>query len=329
MSDSTVNDVLRRILVTSDPELILSTVDQMDFRAQRVSPAVALPMRKLQEQRDVVAFAASAPVPALEAMIQVMALETLEHVVEALGEHAEHPSLEQLRDALSAVRAAGAPQTALLCVLGLAIAEQFPAARHCRTLIDEDPDFALREAPAAPERKSLLQPKVVSDEVREQRRARRAAQKPKKSAPPPPRRSKAPVAEPRAEVTPAPSATDPVTARRRARVTPRHARLVDVEHELAGSVVVVSVPFDAVDPTVPEQKEKERPAVVIGASSDVLLVRGIYSHQKIGRRVFGPWRRLELSHVSYVADDATLVAMPATPLKPIGRLTDEEWNALW
>jgi len=40
------------------------------------------------------------------------------------------------------------------------------------------------------------------------------------------------------------------------------------------------VPFDATDPSAPEQKSKERPALVVAASADSLLVRPIYSAKR-------------------------------------------------
>ncbi|MEO9181147.1 MAG: hypothetical protein ABI298_05810, partial [Acidimicrobiales bacterium] len=83
------------------------------------------------------------------------------------------------------------------------------------------------------------------------------------------------------------------------------------------------------DPSVPEQKAKERPALVVGASDGVLLVRPIYTNSSPTRTTFIAWRRLGLDHVCYV-DDAR-VAVPVTSvdsLERLGRLSDQEWNAL-
>jgi hypothetical protein len=112
-------------------------------------------------------------------------------------------------------------------------------------------------------------------------------------------------------------------------LTPSESERFDAEHALAGTVVLVEVPFDSVDPLVPEQTSKERPALVVGASDDALLVRPIYSNSSPTRVTFGAWRRLGLDHVCYI-DDAR-VAVPVTTansLERLGRLSDEEWNAL-
>src|ERR1019366_10635351 len=71
-------------------------------------------------------------------------------------------------------------------------------------------------------------------------------------------------------------------------------------HPLAGWVVTTEVPFDNVDPVIPEQQSKIRPAVVVAASDEGLLVRGIYTDASPTRSLFSPWRRLGLDHVSYV-----------------------------
>ena len=59
-----------------------------------------MPLRSLQQKRDVVNFAASAPIAAVRAMLEVLAIEPLEKVVEQLGEHAESPTFDQLSEAI-------------------------------------------------------------------------------------------------------------------------------------------------------------------------------------------------------------------------------------
>jgi hypothetical protein len=110
--------------------------------------------------------------------------------------------------------------------------------------------------------------------------------------------------------------------------TPAELDRFDPEHALSGTVVIVDVPFDAMDPAVPEQNSKERPALVVAASADALLVRPIYSSAAPTRSILQAWRRLGLDHVCYV-DDARVVlsVTPGEPLERVGRLTDQEWNA--
>ena len=119
-----------------------------------------------------------------------------------------------------------------------------------------------------------------------------------------------------------------VVTRRAVTLTPAEATLFDPHHSLAGSVVTTEVPFDAVDPDIPEQQSKVRPAVVLAASEQGLLVRGIYSNPSPSRRVFSPWRRLGLDHVSYV-DDARNAVAADTEVTRLGILSDEEWNSLF
>jgi hypothetical protein len=99
---------------------------------------------------------------------------------------------------------------------------------------------------------------------------------------------------------------------------------------LAGAVVIVDVPFDVLDPLAPEQKSKERPAVVVAANDDTMLVRPVYSSAAPTRTVLSAWRRLGLDHVCYVDDARVALALSsAASLERVGRLSDEEWNALF
>ncbi|HEY5437670.1 MAG TPA: hypothetical protein VIJ99_02085 [Acidimicrobiales bacterium] len=120
-----------------------------------------------------------------------------------------------------------------------------------------------------------------------------------------------------------------VVERRRVLLTPSEIERFDPDDVLTGTVVIAEVPFDSTDPSVPEQKAKERPSLVVGASDSALLVRPIYSNPSPTRVTFGAWRRLGLDHVCYV-DDARVV-VPVTSvdsLERLGRLSDPEWNAL-
>jgi hypothetical protein len=112
-------------------------------------------------------------------------------------------------------------------------------------------------------------------------------------------------------------------------LTPLESSRYDVDHPLVGTVVLVDVPFDAVDPDQPEATSKERPALVVAVSKDDVLVRPIYSNQAPSRSVFQPWRRVGLDHVSFIDDARVGVPVASTESqRPLAQLTVDEWNAL-
>ena len=329
-------DIVRRSLIKIDAARVLGVVDELDLRpGARVTAVVGVPLRSLQQRRDVAAFAASAPVPAVRALLEVIALEPLDRVVGALGEHAESPTYEQLSAALDALVASGMGDDDVVAVLCFAIGESFPAAAHCRRLLEEREAWRLPELAAAPSAGPSTV-RGVDPAVKEARRQRREAQRRKKPATPPPTRHAKAVKVPRSE-TPASPALAPATpmaaassvlGRRSARLTPRELALFDGAHPLVGSIVLADVPYDAIDPAAEEASAKERPALVVAASESGALVRGIYSQQFVNRHVFTPWRRLQLDHVSYISDERVAVEW-ASPLVTLGELTDEEWNGLF
>ena len=294
---------------------------------------VGVPLRQLQQRRDVEAFATSAPTAAVRALLEVIAMTPLEKVIELLGDHAEHPSYEQLADAIDLFLAGGGSTDDALSVLAYAIGDGFPAAVHCRRLLSERERFALPELPDAQTPTVLAPPREVSPEIREQRRRRREEEKHRKKIATPPRAPRS--ARPKNSTPPRPSvSTTPVAphvpeARRRALLTPLEESRFDPDHPLAGSVVVVEVPFDTPDPDQPDVTSKERPVLVLAASSDELLVRALYSQTSPTRSIFGAWRRIGLDHVSYVDDARVVVAQGPEPLRPLGQLTTAEWNSLF
>ncbi len=83
---SSANLVMRAALIKMDPAHVVEFVDQLDLRANaKVSPVVGVPLRQLQQRRDVEAFAANAPLAAVRGLLEVMALTPLERVIELLG----------------------------------------------------------------------------------------------------------------------------------------------------------------------------------------------------------------------------------------------------
>ena len=329
-------EILRRGLLKIEPSTVLSAVDSLDLRASnKISAVVGVPLRALQQRRDVATFAQSAPIAAVNAMMEILASGPLDEVVKELGEHAGAPSLEQLSDAIDQLVTRGATSDDIVALLSFAIGEDFPASPHCRRLLEERSELKLPPLPdvAAPGR--LVVPKEVDPEVRAQRRARRDAQKQQKkkvvSSPHPTRPAKVkrtPTVSPVVSEVTREVLASPAPARRRIPLTPAEATRFSAEHPLAGAVVLVEVPFSSIDPQLPEMQAKERPALVVAASESGVLVRGIYSSPFSDRSLFQPWRRLHLDHVCYLGDERIAIDTGVRKLEELGRLSDDEWNAL-
>jgi hypothetical protein len=333
-SASSPSVVVRAALLKIDPAHVLSVVDSLDLRANaKVSAVVGVPLRQLQQRRDVEVFVTSAPLAAARALLEVMAMAPLERVIELLGDHAEHPTYEQLSTAIDQYLADGGSTDDALSVLAYAIGEAFPAAAQCRQLMSEREEFTLPEIPEVHAATVLAAPREVSPEIREQRKQRREEEKRRKKTMTPPRapRSAKPKnsAPPRPSAAIAPVAPSAPESRRRAPLTPLEESRFDVDHPLAGSIVVMEVPFDALDALQPDVTSKERPVLVVAAASDELLVRPLYSQTSPTRSIFAPWRRVGLDHVSYIDDGRLALSLGSEPLRPLGQLTTAEWNALF
>jgi len=328
-------EIVRRTFLKFDPTVVLAAVDSIDLRGHgKVSAVVGIPLRTLQQRRDVVTFATSAPLAALRGLLEVMAMTPLEKVVEALGDHSDSPSFEQLSRAVDAIRTDGLDIDDVVAVLAFAIIEEFPAAGHCRRLLIEREELQLPELMDPAAATSLIVPKEIDPKIREQRRARREAEKQRKKGPSSVRPTRpvkvkrsAPATVRLPEVRDQVQSSPPTGARRQVSLTPAELERFDPEHPLAGSVVLADIPFNAMDPSLPEQKSKERPALVVAASADAVLVRGIFSNPLASRSLFQAWRRLGLDHVCYLDDERVSVAVSVDSLPRLGQLTDQEWNA--
>ena len=333
---SSAIETVRRAFLKIDSTSVLRVVDGLDLRGHaRISAVVGVPLRNLQQKREVAIFAATAPIAALRALLELLAMEPLEKVVEALGAHADTPNFNQLSAAIDVVRASGSSVDDIIALLAFAVVEEFPAAPHCRLLLEERPEFQLPELPDVVVTASMLAPKATDPQVREQRRLRREQEKLRKRAPTSVRASRSVKVKAASAATRSASVVTAVPMmkgegeRRRITLTPSEAVRFDPEHVLAGSVVIVDVPFDSLDPLTPEVKSKERPALVVAANAEAVLVRPVYSNPSPSRSVFQPWRRLGLDHLSYVDDTKVALMVPAPELLPrLGRLDDQEWNAL-
>jgi len=330
------NEYVRRGLLKIDETTVLAAVDSLNLRgASKVSAVVGLPLRTLQQRRDVAAFCAGAPIAAVRALLELLAVTPLERIIAALGDHADTPTYEQMVAAVDHLVADGATVDEIVAVLAFAIGEEFPAAPHCRRVLDERLEFELPELPDVASTGSLLDMKEIDPEVRNQRRARREAervsrQQRKKSVPSrPPRPAKVKAVTAKLDQSPAPKPAEPVagSGRRQLTLTPSEAGAFATAHPLVGAVVLVEIPFDSVDPATPELHSKERPALVVGVSANELLVRGIYSNPSPARLLFTPWRRLGLDHVSFVDSARNAIARTdVIEFGSLGRLSDDEWN---
>ena len=332
---SSANDMVRRGLLKISDVTVLTTVDSLNLKGNnRLQAVVGMPLRTLQQRRDVVTFATTAPMAAVKGLLELLALVPLEQVVEALGEHADAPSYEQLSAALDGLITNGATTDEVVALLTFAIGEGFPAAPHCRRLLEEREELWLPELPELASSSSLLTPKEVDAQVREQRRLRREQEKSKKKATG--ARAVKPVKSKRThkESSPVSLVIAPfgssleLVERRRILLTPGELARFSPDHPLVGTVVLVDIPYSAVDPEVPEQKSKQRPAVVVAASAEGVLVQGVYTNPSSTRVLFQPWRRLGLDHVCYVEGVRVSISIGLDGLDRIGKLADDEWNSL-
>jgi hypothetical protein len=265
-------------------------------------------------------------------LLEVLALAPLEKVVEHLGEHADDPSFEQLSGAIDAFLEAGGTLDEVLVVLAFAIAEEFPAAAHCRGLLAARVAFALPEVPQAASSSVLAAPREVNPAIRELRRQRREEEKKKKAASvtrAPSRARPKSVAPPRVSSAPVRAAPVEPEMRRRPILTPLEESRFDAGHALVGALVLIDVPFDAVDPAQPEISSKERPALVVGVGADALLVRALYSNDAPSRSPFSAWRRAGLDHPSFIEDARVVVSVEVLTIRSLAQLSVAEWNSLF
>ncbi len=332
------HDLMRRAIVAMDESFVLATVDQINLVGVKLPAVVAVPLKSLQKKHDLGTFAAGAPIDAVSGLLELLSMEGLERIIDLLGDHAENPNFDQLKTAADAYRAEGGTRNDLIAVLAFAAGQEFPAAPSCRQLLEDEADLQLPTLTITVGTTSLLTPKEQDAAVIEQRRLRREEEKAKKKAKA--EKAAAAKAAPTKKVKPATPKAAPVAApapviapvfevtRRSVMLTPAEAASYDPAHPLAGWVVMTEVPFDAVDPMTPELQAKIRPAVVVAASADGYLVRGIYSLESPSRHLFQPWRRARLDHVCYVEDVRTAIAADAELTKLV-QLSDEEWNSLF
>jgi hypothetical protein len=344
--------LVRRAIVAYGTSEILTLVDSLNLQpSARVDVVIVAPLRNLHRSRNVEAFASNAPTPAVRFLAELISQDALSRVVELLGDHADEPTLEELTGGVDALLAEEVAPSVVAMMLALAAANGVPAAPHCELLLDSRPEFSLPVlnvvAPASP----LAPAHVVDPKVREQRAQRREAQKQlrqRQNSRPSSRPAKTKTAPPR-PVTPALSplkdlttpanapvappapvvASVPVIERRRVHLTPHEEERFSTDHPLSGTVIALDVPFDAANTEELGVSAKIRPVLVVAGAAEELLVLPIFTSDGPGRVSFASWKQTGLDHASFLSlDRVTVTLEPSTAIRRIGRLNDQEWNAL-
>jgi len=265
-------------------------------------------------------------------------------LVTALGASAGHPTLDELRSAVCTVQSTIADSEIIAALAAVAWID-VPASPHALVLLDED--FALvpqprsaaaptvravvpraprpssnptRAAARAAKRKAAAEASAKAVDIADAEAAKRRTAKLEEGA-----------ADAAAEVLPtlAGRGVRPAVDRRPAQLTPKQAQIYTADDPLIGTIAEVDVRYHFQDPENPDARSKFRPAVIVAASAERFLVRGLYSLPKEWTTEVTGWHRFGLSreccNVSVVNEE--------TVSRDIGRtyrrLTDEAWNLLW
>ena len=343
--------------------MLLAALSRVDARALKeslaqvadprfpISKPIANALAALRKHRDPASVLGRAQYrAALPYAAAVYAEPCLAAVIEALGDHADDPTREQLLDAVDAV--GGDFDDSAVTVMLASVADgEMAASNLCFTLLDADGRFGLpgwREF----ERKSAepaARTAIAAGTTTEQRQARRARKQRESDQ----RRKKAEAAATAAEqvraarkrdraaatehlpaptADPAPTQVVPTLGRRRALLTPIEEAEFDREDPWSAGVVLAWVPFDAEDPEHPDLDGKVRPCVVIAGSTTHLLVRPGYSAGGVKSRDWKShpvrhWRRSGFDEPTWI--DVVAVSVERSEDGPTGFLEADDWNALW
>jgi hypothetical protein len=259
-------------------------------------------------------------------LADVVADESLEVTRAVLGEAADDPTMEQLLDALAKVLELFDVGVVRVMLATVAFAEA-EASDKCDELLTTDERFVLEvddDERAAEAHATKAGP---SPEVAAQRQARKEAKQAKKAqrskpAPPPKyRRGRPPASAPTVDD----GAPHPAVTRRSPTDVPDG---FDVGDPLVGALVIADVTFED------DLGAKSRPCVVVAASSDELLVRPGYSEGGMQSRRWQSyelrdWHRAGCTKPTWIEPDARTIRRSDAAAEPIGRLTDDDWNALF
>ena len=325
---------------SADPRLSAPTAVVNAVNALRRHPDPVAALGKAQ-YRAVLPYAAAA-----------FSDNCLAATIEALGDHADDPTRDQLLEALDAVRDDHDDLTMAVMLASVANGDM-PASDLCLEVLATDSRYGVTSwaepevptRPAAPVERAPST-STTSPERREERRlrkrrdaeqrrraaevAREAEEQSRKAR----RKARVAVGGP-AAVAPAgeqPRSRVVATHVRRATLTPAQEEEFDRDDRWVSGIVYVWVPFDAVDPELPELDGKTRPCVVVAGSATHLLVRPGYSDRGVKSRDWksvpvSHWRRAGFAQPTWIDVEMVPVERPAGA--PLGWLETEDWNALW
>ena len=344
--------------------MLLAALDRVDARSlkeslQRVADPrfpiakpIANALAALRKHRDPASVLGKPQYrAALPYAAAVYAEPCLAAVIEALGEHADDPTREQLLEAIDAAEGEFDDRTVTVMLASVADGDM-PASDLCFSILDGDDRFALpgwQEFERTAAEPSPSDAPADAGASQEQREARRA----KKQRDAEERRKKAEAGSKAAEQVrlarkkeraaaaerPAGSGEVAVSAPVLPTMGRRHPILTPLEEEeferddpWSAGVVLAWVPFDAEDADHPDLEGKVRPCVVVAGSPTHLLVRPGYSAGGVKSRDWKSvpvrhWRQSGFDEPTWIDVDAVRVVRPDTG--PTGYLEPDDWNSLW
>lgn len=318
----------------------------------RAPTAVVNALNALRKHRDPSAVVTRPQYRAALPYVAALVSEAcLTRTIEALGEHSDDPTREQLLAALDEVRGSDSDVTIAVMLASVADGEM-PASDLCFELLATDHRFGLQDrsgaattesAPAVPpsstaptpeqrEARRLKKQKDAEARRRKMEASRKAADQVRQARKQD--RSAGPAGRPSTGDRPAaPSGGAVPTLTRRAALTPIQEEEFDREDPWVTGVVSAWVSFDITDPSQPGIDGKFRPCVVVAGSPTHLLVRAGYSEGGVKSRDWKSvplrhWRSAGVDQPTWI--DIDLLAVDRQDIEaPRGWLTPEDWNALW
>ena len=323
---------LRAAVLAAPRDDLRKATGRITEETVRALPGPARPLaNQLRRSNDPAALLRRLPNPTILAVVaDGMTDEVLESTRAILGDAADDPTMEQLRDAVDKVVELFDVATVrvMLAVVAVADAE---ASDKCDELLATDERFAIPEEDGDRSDHADAGKAGPSEDVLARRKERKEAEKQRKArerekAKAPDRHKRRPSDSPKPALgDDQPPPAPPVAARRSPTNLPDG---FDLNDPLVGTVVIGDVPFeDGVG-------IKRRPCVVIATSHDKLLVRAGYSAGGVQSRRWQSyelrdWQAAGLDKPSWIEAGIRIVNR-FTAGDPLGgRLSDHDWNALF
>jgi len=321
---------LRAALLEVSAETLRAGVRNVSEDTIRAMTAQSRPLvNQLKRASNPADLLRRVPNPQVVAVVaDQVADESLEVIRALLGDNADDPTKEQLLEALEKVLELFDVSVVRVMLATVAVADA-EASDLCDELLTTDERFVLPDvAPAAPEHATSAKA-GPSEDVLAKRRARKEAERERKArerakAAAPKGKKQKPAGSSTAVSDTEPPPAPPLATRRR----PTHVPAgFDVDDPLVGAVVLAHIGFDD------DLGAKTRPAVVLAASDDELFVRPCYSEGGLHSRRWQShelrdWHLAGLTKPTWIDPDARAIARSDADREPIGRITDDDWNAL-